>query len=143
MVKGGNDNPCVWCVADRSQANISYGSFHSDVWRMCTGSACPPRKTEIGPIHPLGNRSRRWNMGVEAYRAISTDLRYRKISLDNSPFCDILDAGSALLRPCYPLYPYRTVALIGQCQLLKIIKDSFHFRCWRQGRVEMSPRRGA
>jgi hypothetical protein len=35
-----------------------YSDFHLDVWCMCMGSACPPRKTGIGPIHLLGNRSR-------------------------------------------------------------------------------------
>jgi hypothetical protein len=35
----------------------AYSGFHSDVRCMCMGSACPPRKTEIDPIHLPRNRS--------------------------------------------------------------------------------------
>jgi hypothetical protein len=44
---------------------VSYSGFHSDVWHMCTGSACPPGKIGTAPLHLVANRSRHHMVDVE------------------------------------------------------------------------------
>jgi hypothetical protein len=58
-----------------------YSGFHSDVWHMGLGSACPPRKSELEPIHLLGNRSKiGWREQAGAELSTAIDL-YRSMEM--------------------------------------------------------------
>jgi hypothetical protein len=75
---------------------------------MGLGSACPPRKTELEPIHLLGNRSRCLNQGARYARRILPIVSDLYCLTDVERAHELLSFSKAIVRK-----PLR--GLVGSC----------------------------